>query len=253
MSIFEGNTVEEAIQKGLQQLGLTKDDAEITIVEEAKKGFLGFGKKAAKVSITAKVKPEAVEEKPEEIEEAQAETKATPEVETEVAASEQDDEPKVLENLDDEQALTELALYLTNISKELGVPALIRVVRSNELITMHLDSEKQGILIGKHGKTLNALQYLAQVFIHRVAENKLSVVVNVGDYREKRQAILERLAKRTAEKVKQTGRPVFLEPMPAFERKQIHSVLSQDEFIKTHSEGEEPFRYLVVEPAKKYF
>lgn len=118
---------------------------------------------------------------------------------------------------------------------------------------MHLDSEKQGILIGKHGKTLNALQYLAQVFIHRVAENKLSVVVNVGDYREKRQAILERLAKRTAEKVKQTGRPVFLEPMPAFERKQIHSVLSQDEFIKTHSEGDEPFRYLVVEPAKKYF
>lgn len=249
MSIFEGNTVEEAIQNGLQQLGLAKDDADISVVEEAKKGFLGFGKKTAKVSVTAKVKPETVEKLEAEVPE---EIVAEAEIQEKVEAPALD-QSKVLENLDDEQALTELALYLTNISKELGVPALIRVVRNNELITMHLDSEKQGILIGKHGKTLNALQYLAQVFIHRVAENKLSVVVNVGDYREKRQAILERLAKRTAEKVKQSGRPVFLEPMPAFERKQIHSVLSQDEFIKTHSEGEEPFRYLVVEPAKKYF
>lgn len=257
MSVFEGNTVEEAIQNGLQQLGLAKDEVEITIIEDAKKGFLGFGKKAAKVSITAlaKVKPEVAEETPVApiepvapvVDEVEAQVKAE-----EVVASVHD-QTQALENLDDEQALTHLALYLTNISKELGVPALVRVVRTKELITMHLDSEKQGILIGKHGKTLNALQYLAQVFIHRVAENKLSVVVNVGDYREKRQAILERLAKRTAEKVKQTGRPVFLEPMPAFERKQIHSVLSQDEFIKTHSEGDEPFRYLVVEPAKKYF
>ncbi len=72
----------------------------------------------------------------------------------------------------------------------------------------------------KHGKVLNALQYLAQVFIHRIASNKLSIVVNVGNYREKNvMKFLERLAKRTAEKAKRTGRPVFLEPMPAFERK----------------------------------
>jgi len=95
------------------------------------------------------------------------------------------------------------------------------------------------------------LQYLAQVYIHRIARNKLSVVINVGDYREKRQAILERLASRTAEKVRRTGRPVFLEPMPAFERKQIHSVLSKDTNVQTHSEGDEPYRYLVVEPATK--
>lgn len=256
MSVFEGNTVEEAIQNGLQQLGLAKDEAEITIIEDAKKGFLGFGKKAAKVSVTAlaKVKPELVEETLETPVAPVADEDETPAPEvTPASITETTEQMPALENLDDEQALTQLALYLTTISKELGVPALVRVVRTKDLITMHLDSEKQGILIGKHGKTLNALQYLAQVFIHRVAENKLSVVVNVGDYREKRQAILERLAKRTAEKVKQTGRPVFLEPMPAFERKQIHSVLSQDEFIKTHSEGEEPFRYLVVEPAKKYF
>ena len=115
-----------------------------------------------------------------------------------------------------------------------------------------METQKKGLLIGKHGKTLNALQYLAQVFIHRVAKNKLSVVVNVGNYREKRQDILQRLAKNTADKVSRTGRPVFLEPMPAFERKQIHSALSNNKYVTTHSEGDEPYRYLVVEPAKRY-
>ena len=159
----------------------------------------------------------------------------------------------MLSKSSDEAAITELAMYLTNISNELNAPAMVRIARENGNIIFHLETEKQGILIGKHGKVLNALQYLAQVFIHRIASNKLSIVVNVGNYREKRHEILERLAKRTAEKAKRTGRPVFLEPMPAFERKQIHHTLSKDEQIKTHSEGDEPYRYLVVEPVKKYF
>lgn len=159
-----------------------------------------------------------------------------------------------LTELDNEEALKQLAVYLTEVTKEMGVPALVKVDRGdNGLMILNLETDKQGMLIGKHGKILNALQYLAQVFVHRVAKNKLSVVVNVGNYRQKREEVLVRLAKRTAEKVKETGRPVFLEPMPAFERKMIHSALSYDEYIKTHSEGEEPYRYLVVEPAKKYF
>lgn len=247
MSNFEGNTVEEAIQLGLTQLGLSRSEVEVTVVEEAKKGFLGLGKKNAVVSIVAKEKPAAVEEA---VEEAVVEPEGTVEAAAEVSGS---DTVQVLENLSDEEALKELALYLTNISNELGAPAMVRMERKEDLITFHLDSTKQGMLIGKHGKILNAIQYLAQVFVHRIAENKLSVVVNVGDYREKRQVILERLAERTADKVERTGRPVFLEPMPAFERKQIHSVLSKNDYVETHSEGEEPYRYLVVEPAKKYF
>lgn len=251
MTIFEGNTVEEAIQNGLNQLGLARENAEISVLEEPKKGFLGIGKKNAKVSIEAKIIKEPNETT------SQNSEKAAVGVQQEVPSVQKstgiDSDEINQENLNDEEALTKLALYLTNISKELGAPALVRMERNATLITMHLDSDKQGMLIGKHGKILNALQYLSQVFIHRVAENKLSVVVNVGDYREKRQAILERLAERTAEKVNRTGRPVFLEPMPAFERKQIHSVLSKSDFVKTHSEGEEPYRYLVVEPVKKYY
>ena len=251
MPVYEGATVEEAIQKGLMALKLTRDDVEVNVIEVGKKGFLGIGKKEAKVSMQPTVSEEITEAVQETVEEIiSEEAPVITEIEVESSIHELN---KPLEDLDDESALMELALYLTAISKELNAPALVRMERKDGLIIMHLDTQKQGILIGKHGKILNALQYLAQVFIHRAAANKVSVVVNVGDYREKRQAILQRLAERTAEKVKQTGRPVFLEPMPAFERKQIHSVLSKKDYVKTHSEGDEPYRYLVVEPEKKYF
>ena len=98
---------------------------------------------------------------------------------------------------------------------------------------------------------MNALQALTQVLVHRHAKSKLTAIVNVGDYRERREMILKQLAERTAEKVLRTNQPVFLEPMPAFERKQIHFYLSKDAQVSTHSEGNEPHRYLVVEPAKK--
>ncbi len=256
MPIYEGATVQEAIQKGLSALSIAKDEAVIEVIEEAKKGFLGMGKKNARVSVEPSVAEEISEAVEEVVADVTAADKVTPVVElevNEVKAAPEEDIHQVLSELDDEAALTQLALYLTNISNELNAPALVKMKREDGLIVFQLDTQKQGILIGKHGKMLNALQYLAQVFIHRVAKNKLSVVVNVGDYRQKRQAILERLAERTAEKVKRTGRPVFLEPMPAFERKQIHSVLSKDDAVQTHSEGDEPYRYLVVEPAKRYY
>lgn len=255
MPIYEGFTTEAAIQKGLQALGVTKEQVTIEILDEAKKGFLGIGKKDARVSLELTMS-EVIEEVVEEtIEEVIEMTK--PITEPVIAEVTQEQEVTVIqevqEALDDEAALKQLAIYLTNISKELGTPALVKMTREESLIVFQLDTQKQGILIGKHGKTLNALQYLAQVYIHRIAKNRLSVVVNVGNYREKRQAILQRLAERTAEKVDRTGRPVFLEPMPAFERKQIHAALSKKDYVKTHSEGEEPYRYLVVEPTKKYY
>lgn len=246
MPIYEGATIEAAIHHGLNILGLTKDQVTIEILEEGKKGFFGIGKKEARVSLERTVS--------EEIEEAVVEI-----VEEIVAIEEPMKEElfvqttQALESLEDEEALTQLAIYLTEITKQMNAPATVKMSREDHLLHFQLETEKQGILIGKHGKTLNALQYLAQVFIHRVAKNKLSIIVNVGNYREKRQAILQRLAERTAEKVDRTGRPIFLEPMPAFERKQIHATLSKKDYVKTHSEGEEPYRYLVVEPAKKYY
>ncbi|MGM0168244.1 spoIIIJ-associated protein [Enterococcus sp. AZ135] len=248
MSVYEGPTIDEAISKGLQALNLKKEDVNIEILSDAKKGFLGMGKKDARVSIEV-IKVEESTVTPELMKE-----EKTMDVTIEKKMQAPVDSTTPLVELDEEEAIKELALYLTNITNDMAVPALVKIQHeANGLIVMNLETSKQGMLIGKHGKILNALQYLAQVFLHRVAKEKLSVVVNVGNYRQKREEVLTRLAQRTAEKVKETGRPVFLEPMPAFERKMIHSALSKDEYIKTHSEGEDPYRYLVVEPAKKYF
>lgn len=266
MAIYVGATVQEAIQIGLKDLNLSKEQVTIEILDEGKKGFLGMGRKNAQVKLTPKEASVVVEEVvsvPEEKEvlakvvaEEMAEETESVEATTEEVAVPQENadssEEVTLENegLDDEEALKKVALYLTQVTQKLGAPALVKMKREDGLIVFQLETKKQGILIGKHGKTLNALQYLVQVYVHRIATNKLSVVLNVGDYREKRQAILQRLADKTAEKVKRTGRPVFLEPMPAFERKQIHAALSKVSYVQTHSEGDEPFRYLVVEPVK---
>jgi len=250
MPVYEGPTIDEAISKGLQALGLKKEAVDIEILADAKKGFLGMGKKDARVSIEA-IKVEEPVVTPDVT---TKEQNTSNEAETEEMVLKEASSTNQLNELDEEEATKELAIYLTNVTNDMGVPALVKIQHeASGLIIMNLETSKQGMLIGKHGKILNALQYLAQVFLHRVAKEKLSVVVNVGNYRQKREEVLTRLAQRTAEKVKETGRPVFLEPMPAFERKMIHSALSKDEYIKTHSEGEDPYRYLVVEPAKKYF
>lgn len=243
MPVYEGTTIEAAIQHGLKLLGVTKEQVTIKILDQGKKGFLGIGKKEAQVSLELKeVEQQTTEISQTIVEEEKPANEVSPVTRT-----------QTLESLDNEEALKQLAIYLVEITNQMDAPATVTMNHEDHLIVFQLDTEKQGLLIGKHGKMLNAIQYLAQVFIHRVAKNKLSIVVNVGNYREKRQAILQRLAERTAEKVDRTGRPIFLEPMPAFERKQIHAALSKKDYVKTHSEGEEPYRYLVVEPAKKYY
>ena len=243
MPVYEGTTIEAAIQHGLKLLGVTKEQVTIKILDQGKKGFLGIGKKEAQVSLELKeVEQQTTEIFQTIVEEEKPANEVSPVTRT-----------QTLESLDNEEALKQLAIYLVEITNQMDAPATVTMSHEDHLIVFQLDTEKQGLLIGKHGKMLNAIQYLAQVFIHRVAKNKLSIVVNVGNYREKRQAILQRLAERTAEKVDRTGRPIFLEPMPAFERKQIHAALSKKDYVKTHSEGEEPYRYLVVEPAKKYY
>lgn len=248
MPVYEGATSAEAIQKGLISLGVSRDEVTVDIISEGKKGFLGVGKKNAQVSLEVIAAKTQAETGPEEV----VEDTETASEKVAVQAEETETNP-VLESLDDQEALTQLGIYLTEITNQLNAPAMVKMTHEEDRIVFNLDTKKQGLLIGRHGKTLNALQYLAQVFIHRVAENKLSVMVNVGDYRQKRHEILQRLAERTAEKVDRTGRPVFLEPMPAFERKQIHAALSKKDYVATHSEGDEPYRYLVVEPSKKYY
>ena len=106
--------------------------------------------------------------------------------------------------------------------------------------------EDMGILIGKRGQTLDSLQYLANLAVNKNSEEYIKVKIDTEDYRKRRKETLENLAKNIAYKVKRTKRPVSLEPMNPFERRVIHSALQNDKFVTTHSEGEEPYRHVVV-------
>lgn len=254
-------SVEKAIQKGLRQLGLPQDQVFVEVISEGKKGLFGFGQKNAEVELTpvaTMVSEEAVEEvvEPvvEAVEEATVETVETvevPEEDFEDDDFEEEEDADYEETVDQlEEAARVTKEYLEGIAKTYGAEATVTVEARRDRMTFVFDTDKQGLLIGKHGKILNALQVLAQVSVHRFIKGRISVQVDVGDYRARRSETLQQIAERTARKVLKTKQPVYLEPLPAYERKQIHAALSKNKRISTHSEGKEPHRYLVVEIAE---
>ena len=248
-------SVEKAIQKGLRQLGLTKEEVVVEVLSEGKKGLFGFGQKDAIVALTPVVKEEVVEE---------VSTPVVEETVEEVVAAEDESFEEEFEDEEDvegseneettvdrlEEAAHVTKAYLEGIAKTYGAEATVAVEVRRDRMTFVFDTDKQGLLIGKHGKILNALQVLAQVSVHRFIKGRISVQVDVGDYRQRRSETLQQIAERTARKVLKTKQPVYLEPLPAYERKQIHAALSKNKRISTHSEGKEPHRYLVVEIAE---
>jgi len=129
---------------------------------------------------------------------------------------------------------------------DMAVEIIVKVDEENKLIDVELKGEDMGILIGKRGQTLDSLQYLTNLAVNKHSENYYKVKVDTEDYRKRRKDTLENLAKNIAYKVKRTKRAVELEPMNPFERRIIHSALQNDKFVTTHSEGDEPYRHVVV-------
>ena len=257
-------SVEKAIQKGLRQLGLPQDQVFVEIISEGKKGLFGFGQKNAEVELTPvatmvsqeETEEEVLEPVVEAVEETTVETVETVEVpeedfEDDDFEEEEEGDADYEETVDQlEEAARVTKEYLEGIAKTYGAEATVTVEARRDRMTFVFDTDKQGLLIGKHGKILNALQVLAQVSVHRFIKGRISVQVDVGDYRARRSETLQQIAERTARKVLKTKQPVYLEPLPAYERKQIHAALSKNKRISTHSEGKEPHRYLVVEIAE---
>ena len=122
----------------------------------------------------------------------------------------------------------------------------VKYDEENKNMDIELSGDEMGVLIGKRGQTLDSLQYLVSLVVNKGVEDYIRVKVDTEDYRKRRKATLENLAKNIAYKVKRTKRPVSLEPMNPYERRVIHSALQNDKFVTTHSEGEEPFRRVVV-------
>lgn len=256
----QAETIEEATQKALKKLGITKNEASIEIIDPGRKGIFKIGKKDAVVTVTKiavdnntkevfqeiSIKEETFSPASDLIQIKTVQEKAP--ILSEVNHLETDHLSNVTNmERNDEQAIKMVADYLQDITQKMGISSTVTVEETKDQVVFQFETEKAGLIIGKHGKVLNALQSLAQVLLHRHAKTKFVAIVNVGDYRERRENALRELAERTALKVRRTKQPVFLEPMPASERKQIHFYLSKDDSVMTHSEGNEPHRYLVVE------
>lgn len=136
--------------------------------------------------------------------------------------------------------------FVTGVCERMGAKADVEVTTAGDFVKIDLAGQSLGLLIGKHGQTLDSLQYLANVVYNRNAEIRQRVVVDAGGYRERREETLLRLANRLAEKAKRTGRRIMLEPMSAHERRIIHTALQNDQQIVTYSEGDEPYRKVVI-------
>lgn len=256
-------SVEQAVKIGLSKLKITEDQAVVTVINEGKKGLFGFGKQDAIVEISAKTKISLndLAEETKEVEEAavvavESQTVAepvvpiqevSPLVEETVLVEETEEVVESEEKTEGSVSLEAVARYLEDVIKAFGAEAKVSVEASSREVHFNIETDKSGLIIGKHGKIIDALQSLAQVMVHRGHHRRVAVLLNVGDYRDRRAGILESIADRTARQVLKTKQAVILDPLPAFERKQIHSHLSQIEHVKTHSEGVEPNRYLVVE------
>ena len=209
---FSAKTVDDAITEACKEFLVTSDRLDYEVKEEGSSGFLGIGAKPA--IIMAKVKEE---EKP---------------VVVETAASVSD----VAKN------------FLKEVFAAMNMVVVVDIKYNEADRTMDIDlsGDEMGVLIGKRGQTLDSLQYLVSLVVNKGEEDYVRVKVDTENYRQRRKETLENLAKNISYKVKRTKRSVSLEPMNPYERRIIHSALQNDRYVTTHSEGEEPFRRVVV-------
>ncbi|MFW5995751.1 MAG: RNA-binding cell elongation regulator Jag/EloR [Halanaerobiaceae bacterium] len=200
----EGKTVEQAIEKGLQKLDISRDDAEINVVEEGTGGLFGlFGGSRAIVEIKKKKDPIRIGEK----------------------------------FLNDVFSATSLEVQVSVVEEK----------TSNEQVMYNLNSPDLGIVIGHRGETLDALQYLTSLVVNRNVDQYFRVLLDAEGYRDRRKETLIRLANKLTRKAIKKGRKVVLEPMPPHERRIIHIAVKENPRVKSHSEGEEPFRKVIIE------
>ena len=261
-------TVDDAITEALIQLGVTSDRLEYEVIEKGSAGFLGIGMKQA--VIEARRKPEPKEEKVEEpvVEEpVRVEPKKVEAVQPQKAAAEKKaDEPQkaafekavekeVKEEVKKETKLVEVQPqtikavedFLKNTMKATDMEVELKTeIDQDGALCVDMSGEHMGILIGKRGQTLDSLQYLANRVANKHQEGYVRVKLDTENYRVRREETLRHLAKNIAHKVKRNRRPVALEPMNPYERRIIHSALQSDPYVMTHSEGEEPFRKVVI-------
>ena len=233
--VYTAKTVSEAITDACQDLSVTSDRLQYEVIEEGSAGFLGIGSKPA--VIKAKVKEEETakeitsDDSKEVVKEASKETKS-------------DSKSTLDGKYYEDSAKTFLRDVFAAMKLEVAIIAKFDEEEKN--LDIDLSGDDMGMLIGKRGATLDSLQYLVSLVVNKNSEYYIRVKVDTENYRERRKETLENLAKNIAYKVKRTKRPVSLEPMNPYERRIIHSALQNDKYVTTHSEGEDPYRRVIV-------
>lgn len=253
-------TIEAAVAEGLEKLGISREEAVVHVVEQPSSGLFGLiHKKMAVVDISAPDEevPEDTVEEASPAEEAKEETPAE-EPKAEEAAPEAEEAPAEEKKAEREEptfdpeeqkkVAEEAKTFLAGVFAGMHLAVTMECRMTEERIMINLVGDGLGILIGKHGQTLDALQYLTNLAAGKSFRHHYFILLDVENYRERRQDTLEALARRLAGKVKRTGEEIRLEPMAAGERRIIHLALQDDHAVSTDSEGEAPYRYVVIRP-----
>ena len=261
-------TLDDAITEALIQLGVTSDQLDYIVVEKGSAGFLGIGVKQAVIKARKKVeekpevtveetvketakeevketfKAEVKEEKKEERFEKKSEHKPKKNKQPEVVKEKKEVELAVVE----ENTIQMCEKFIYDVLKTMNMEDVKVTYQIDEegALSINMDGKNMGILIGKRGQTLDSLQYLTNRVANKAQSGYVRVKLDTEDYRRRRKETLENLAKNIASKVKRTRHAVSLEPMNPYERRIIHSALQSDPAVSTHSEGEEPYRRVVV-------
>lgn len=273
-----GRTKDEAIIKASMQLETPSDELEIQVISEGSKGFLGFGSKPAVIRAGRKEKTETEEVKNEEkkvieevadkvpSEKTESLKSVSPEEKEEPSNSEKaapsrsrgreyrKREPRQIEIITDLQQIEEVKKkaedFLSDVFQAMKIEADINSVYNtvDGSLTIDFSGDDMGILIGKRGQTLDSLQYLTGLVINKGKNSYVKVKLDTENYRARRKETLENLARGIASKVRKTRKAVVLEPMNPYERRIIHSTLQGNHYVETVSEGEDPYRHIVVKP-----
>ncbi|MBP5225381.1 MAG: protein jag [Lachnospiraceae bacterium] len=276
--VFTADTIDDAITKATMDLGIPSDRLGYEILDRGAAGFLGIGRRRASISAwemteeeAEKVKEEAEKaiaaakaQKEKAAEEARAKAKADAEAKAgkaaeaakeakpvkkeEKPAEKKETSEKTKTTANDKAHFEDGKAFLLDVFDKMGMEVEITYDYDAEenSLNINLAGKEMGVLIGKRGQTLDSLQYLTSLVVNRSGEHYIRVKLDTENYRERRKETLEALAKNIAYKVKRTRKSVSLEPMNPYERRIIHSALQQDNFVMTKSEGEEPFRHVVV-------
>ncbi len=222
----EGKNIEEAISKACEQLKVSREDLDIDVLANGSSGFLGLvGAKNAKIRATLKEKPEVS-------------APATPEASSSPVPS-------------GAQVAETAKKTLSDLLRLLEIEASIELKEDSERILLNIKGDGSGLLIGRKGQTLDALEYLVNKIVHKEAEDKKRIVVDTENYRSRREESLVNLAQRLAEKAKRMGRPVTISPMSAHDRRIIHLALQEDKALRTWSTGTGLYRKIIISPEKK--